>query len=77
MHGCKASYISTAPVTEVFEGKTVWEGDVEVFALSGHPRAQRCYAWALRSDSQMPSAQSLRAEQEEKGFGYQSGYGVA
>jgi hypothetical protein len=35
----------TIPVHEVFEGKTVWKGDVEVFDLPGH-KAQRVYAWA-------------------------------
>ena len=23
-----------------------WEGDVAVFSLSGHPTADRCYAWS-------------------------------
>ena len=31
---------------EVFRGETVWEGDVEVFDLTGHPKAKRCYAWS-------------------------------
>jgi hypothetical protein len=34
------------PVIERFQGKTVWEGEVEVFALTGHPKASRGYAWA-------------------------------
>lgn len=34
------------PVHEVFRRKTVWQGDVEVFALSGHPKAKKAYAWA-------------------------------
>jgi hypothetical protein len=25
---------------------TVWEGDVEVFELIGHPKAKRGYAWS-------------------------------
>jgi hypothetical protein len=33
-------------VHEVFRGKTVWEGDVEVFELIGHPKAKRGYAWS-------------------------------
>lgn len=52
LHGCNADHIGTVPVTEVFEGKTVWQGDVEVFALRGHPRAKRCYAWAHKSGEQ-------------------------
>ena len=34
------------PVHEVFQGKTVWQGDVEVFDLAGHTKAKRCYAWS-------------------------------
>jgi hypothetical protein len=35
-------------VDETVGGKTVWVGDVEVFALSGHRKAKRCYAWSRR-----------------------------
>lgn len=50
LHGCEGVHIKTVPVKEVFKGKTVWEGDVEVFKLSddprrGHPVAKHCYAW--------------------------------
>jgi len=38
------------PVKEVFGGKTVWDGNVEVFDLSGHPKAPRAYAWAHDTD---------------------------
>ena len=30
-------------------GETVWQGEVEVFNLRGHPTAKRCYAWAHSS----------------------------
>jgi hypothetical protein len=33
-------------VHEVFQAKTVWQGDVEVFDLRGHPKAKRAYAWS-------------------------------
>lgn len=46
MHGCAATHVRTAPVKEVFKGQSVWEGDVEVFDLEGHPKAKRCYAWS-------------------------------
>ena len=46
LHGCEAKHIETVPVIESFQGKTVWEGEVEVFALSGHHKASRGYAWA-------------------------------
>jgi hypothetical protein len=45
LHGGKASHLETVPVTESFEGKTIWRGDVEVFALEDHPKATRAYAW--------------------------------
>jgi hypothetical protein len=35
---------------ETFEGKTVWEGVVEVFDIEGHPTAKRCYAWHHKID---------------------------
>ena len=46
LHGCEAKHIETVPVIERFQGKTVWEGEVEVFDLSGHAKASRGYAWA-------------------------------
>ncbi|MGO8838452.1 MAG: hypothetical protein ACLQAH_03425 [Limisphaerales bacterium] len=46
LHNCGATYRETVPVHEVFRGKTVWQGDVEVFDLHDHPKAKRCYAWA-------------------------------
>jgi hypothetical protein len=45
LHKCGAVYRQTVPVHEVFRGKTVWQGEVEVFDLYGHPKAKRCYAW--------------------------------
>ena len=46
LHNCGAVYRETVPVHEVFRGKTVWQGDVEVFDLNGHPKAKRAYAWS-------------------------------
>jgi hypothetical protein len=45
MHHCDAEHIETIPVTETFQGQTVWDGKVEVFSLIGHPQAKKCYAW--------------------------------
>ena len=45
LHNCGAIWRETVPVHEVFQGKTVWQGDVEVFELNGHPKAKRAYAW--------------------------------
>jgi hypothetical protein len=46
LHNCGAVWRATVPVHEVFQGKTVWQGDVEVFDLHGHPKAKRAYAWS-------------------------------
>jgi len=46
LHKCDAEHTGTEPVKEVFRGETVWEGDVEVFNVTGHPRAKRAYAWS-------------------------------
>ena len=45
-HKCDAEHFGTQPVKEVFGGQIVWEGDVEVFNVTGHPRAKRAYAWS-------------------------------
>jgi hypothetical protein len=47
---CESNHIATRHVTESFEGKIAWDGDVEVFALIGHPKAKRCYAWGVEND---------------------------
>ena len=46
LHNCGAVHVSTVPVHEVFEGQTVWKGEVEVFDLYGHDKAKRAYAWS-------------------------------
>ena len=46
LHNCGATWRETVPVHAVFQGKTVWQGDVEVFDLRGHPKAKRAYAWS-------------------------------
>ena len=54
LHKCGAVHRATVPVHEVFQGKTVWQGQVEVFDLNGHPKVKRAYAWSHREgpDSQ-------------------------
>lgn len=50
LHGSESSHVSTINVIETFQGRTVWQGDVELFALHSHPKAKRCYAWAHETD---------------------------
>lgn len=46
LHKCGAVHRRTVPVKEVFRGKTIWQGDVEVFDINGHAKAKRCYGWS-------------------------------
>lgn len=48
LHGCGAVHRETVPVHEIFQGQTVWRGEVEVFDLMGHPKAKRAYGWSHR-----------------------------
>ncbi|MGD0812588.1 MAG: hypothetical protein ABSA83_03205 [Verrucomicrobiota bacterium] len=52
LHKCGAVWLESVPVKEVFQGQTVWQGDVEVYALTGHPKAKRCYGWSYGDPEQ-------------------------
>ena len=45
LHKCDSTHVESVPVHEIFHGETVWNGNVEVFDLTGHPKAKRCYGW--------------------------------
>src|SRR5271170_2959339 len=45
LHGATATHRESVPVTETFNGQTVWDGIVEVFDLKGHPKTDTVYAW--------------------------------
>ena len=47
-------YFESVAVVETFQGKTVWEGDVEVFRVRGHPQATHAYAWTYDGDDGKP-----------------------
>ncbi|MGH9617051.1 MAG: hypothetical protein ACRD28_09950 [Acidobacteriaceae bacterium] len=50
LHGATATHIRSVPVKETIQGQTVWDGVVEVFDLTGHPKANRIYAWSHDTD---------------------------
>jgi hypothetical protein len=50
LHGVESKHIGSVPVKEIYQGKTVWEGVVEVFELEGHPNAPKAYAWVHNTD---------------------------
>ena len=45
-YGGNAVLVRALPVTEYFDGKSVWTGSVHVFGLVGHHRATQAYAWS-------------------------------
>ncbi len=51
LHGLESKHVESVPIKETFQGRTVWEGIVEVFDLIGHPKARRLYAWAYETDN--------------------------
>ena len=46
-HDAAAELAERVPVVEAHENETVWEGEVLVFRLRGHPTASYCYAWEV------------------------------
>jgi len=50
LHGVDSSHLRSERVRESFQGETVWEGVVEVFALKGHPKAGLAYGWTQDTD---------------------------
>jgi hypothetical protein len=51
LHGAEPSHVESVPVKEVFQGRTIWDGIVEVFDLTGHPKTSRVYAWSHETDN--------------------------
>lgn len=52
MHGCDCSHLSTAKVIEQVEGNIIWNGQVEIFHLSGHNQASKAFAWAWDNEGE-------------------------
>ena len=50
LHGCGSQFVAPVPVTETFNGETIWDGVVQVFDLIGHPLAERAYAWSYATE---------------------------
>jgi hypothetical protein len=47
-HKCEAVHHESVYVHQMLYGETVWKGQIEIFDLTGHARATKCYAWAYR-----------------------------
>jgi hypothetical protein len=47
LHGADSRHVATEYVHDVAPtGEVAWDGDVEVFELSGSDKPLRCYAWS-------------------------------
>ena len=47
--GCTSKYVETIEVTECFHGfrgEVLWQREIAVFEITGHPKATRVYTWA-------------------------------
>ena len=49
-HGATARHIETVRIREVIGRCRApwWDGDVEIYEITGHPNATRCYAWTIK-----------------------------
>jgi hypothetical protein len=50
LHGVESTFVESVPVIETMEidgeTMTVWNGEVSVFKLRHHPKAERVFAWS-------------------------------
>jgi hypothetical protein len=60
LHGCDCSHSGTSVVVEFYEGRKVFEGNVETFTLSGHPKASEAFAWAFNNGNEPQYVAVLR-----------------
>ena len=51
LHQCSARHCMSVPLHEELDGRTVWKGAVEVFDITGNPKAHVCFAWLNRTGS--------------------------
>ena len=61
MPRCKAAHERCATVVQRLGQKTIWEGVVESFALTRHPKAKSCYAWSYRNKGETQYVNVLKA----------------
>lgn len=49
--GKPARHLETVAVIETFEGRTVWNGVVEVFAIESPPTPRKAYGWIVEPNN--------------------------
>jgi hypothetical protein len=59
LHGFAAKHVKTVSVVERFQGQTVWDGEVEVFHVSKHPKTETIYAWGYKESDDRPDMKAI------------------
>ena len=49
LHKSDSQHVESVPVEEIFDGRLIWKGIVEVFTLTSHPKVKRAYAWSHKA----------------------------
>lgn len=55
LNHCESKYVTTVTVSEsflIFRKLKLWQGEIAIFEIYGHSRAQRAYAWSCTVDNQ-------------------------
>jgi hypothetical protein len=52
-HKCDATYLESKRVTGEVQGHVARGGLVDIFEVSGHPKAKRCYGWRYREGNKI------------------------
>jgi hypothetical protein len=50
LHRAEPRFVESVPVTQRLLGEVVWDGEVQVFDLTGHTTVTRCYAWSYATE---------------------------
>lgn len=58
-HGVKARYQGFAFVHEMVDGRTLWKGYVDIYAISDHPTAAHAFAWSWQENGALRHATAL------------------
>src|ERR1700733_8180652 len=60
VHGATATHVESVPVREVFRKLVAWEGVVEIYEITGHPKAKRCYTWTIEDGGKLKTTTVLQ-----------------
>ena len=50
MYDCSVEHSETVRVIEKISGETAFDGGVEIFSVTGHPKATQTFGWAWEDE---------------------------